>query len=771
MQYSPFRWLNSIDESKAEGGVFYGDSISDRWTSEGEAVVRPSRTQALEALQDWFSGANRKVPYLFGPYGIGKTSVLNYVIQQRMPGDSPPLIEIGVHGQPFSVEVMSVSIRQFASSFLVKQFEDGLSKEIQSLACEFWNPTADAQQLAGTILECDEVPKDSPLNDSALSVLQETLSNPWLTLTKALLRFCKRPFELWSLMEACRIEGPQCIDRFVKWARVQKLPPCVLVYGDPTLPATEGFSLTERGLSITAFDLFEKHNVPFLFELRDKTLPSEDNALPDTVLQRPRVANQPMTDYRFAKGLQEVRVPALRSEEALDCICGYHTRAQALRGIRPPRFCSERNTLPGSEGSCSRLPNSCRTARSVLNQTGTWPFLLQAVCFYWDEGCGEGVQGLEECLRKLKPTLWKHIAQWWSTLPEEEQSVFLSWLEGENRPTPDQYGRLSNLGMVFRVGKGRWIIPNLLKEWRGQSMKRKRVIRLDQPANDEVLNDLKEVLSSGQALAFIGNGCSIPVGYPSWRELICDLLDRCSKRQPLRASDFERMKRHPSPLFVAEGCKAVLGQEYYDFLSKEFGPRSPAFSDEHRILWRLFRQFLTSNYDPCLEHAFAEIYGKPADYFSHTNGDRMGRFPQEVNSEKQVIFHVHGHYDRSKECVLTESDYQKHYQDQGFLTTCTTLFQAHTVVFIGFSLEDELMGIPRRLTSIFQGSTGPHFAVLPYPADPGPWTKRQELRTKYRINAVFYPVTGDDHSARLRLLQSLIPPSATGMLSSPPHVP
>jgi len=772
---SPFRWPDPIDESKAEGGVFYGDSISNRWTSGKKAVVRPSREQAIKALQDWFSGADRKVPYLICPYGMGKTSVLNYVIQQRMPGGRTPFwVEIGVHGQPFSAEVMSMSIRQFADRFLVKQF-DGLSIRIRSLACEFWNPTADARQLAEGILECDDVPKDSTLNDLALSVIKGKLSNPWPMLPKELLRFCGRSPELWLLMETCRVkEEPQCINLFVtwavKWTKDQNPPPCVLVYADPRLPTTEVFiALAEGSGPINVFDLFEKHSVPFLFELRDVAFPSEDTSLSSAVLQQPRVPNQPMTNYRSTRDPQEVRVHALRPEEALDCICGHHPRAQSLGGIRTPRFCPK--------ASCSRLPGPCHMARSVLNETGTWPLLLQAVCFHWDKGCRGGVQRLKECLDELKPRLWKHMNQWWSTLPEEEQSIFLTWLEEKKRPTPDQYRRLSNLGMAFKLGKGRWRIPNLLKEWGEQFMKQEcvtphRVIRQDQPANDEVLSGLKEVLSSRQALAFIGNGCSIPVGYPSWRELICDLLDCCSKSQPRRASDFEQMRHHSSPLLAAEECKVVLGQEYYNFLPKKFGPRSPAFSDEHRILWRLFRQFLTSNYDPCLEHAFARIYRKPADYFSYTNEDRMGRFPQEVNSGKQVIFYVHGRYDRSKECVLTESDYQRHYQDQGFLTTCTTLFQTYPVVFIGFSLEDdELMGIPRRLTAIFQGSAGPHFAVLPYPAGPNPWTQRQELDRKYRIKALFYPVIGNDHSARLHLLQSLIPPSATGMLSSPPHVP
>ncbi|MBF0591893.1 MAG: hypothetical protein HQL02_07380 [Nitrospirae bacterium] len=38
--------------------------------------------------------------------------------------------------------------------------------------------------------------------------------------------------------------------------------------------------------------------------------------------------------------------------------------------------------------------------------------------------------------------------------------------------------------------------------------------------NDLNLQALKEVIKSARAIAFIGAGCSIPLGYPSWSELI-----------------------------------------------------------------------------------------------------------------------------------------------------------------------------------------------------------------------------------------------------------
>jgi len=282
-------------------------------------------------------------------------------------------------------------------------------------------------------------------------------------------------------------------------------------------------------------------------------------------------------------------------------------------------------------------------------------------------------------------------------------------------------------------------------------------IRQDQGANNSVIGQIKTAIQEKKAVAFVGSGCSIPLGYPSWQEFIAELIKKCQGKYPHRTAEFEHLKR-TNILFAAEECKKNLDISIYcSFIQKRFGPRTPSVSGEHKILWQLFRQILTSNYDPCLESALRNVHRNEEYYICYANEAQVSNLSKLLGENKLVLFYVHGYYNEPQNCIVTLSDYQDHYSKEYIRTACTSLFDNYPVVFIGFGLTDSyLMRIPDQLVAIYKGLKKQHYAILPYPSDVEPWTKRDELLQLHGVHTAFYPVTGDDHSKRLELLKKLL---------------
>ncbi len=293
---------------------------------------------------------------------------------------------------------------------------------------------------------------------------------------------------------------------------------------------------------------------------------------------------------------------------------------------------------------------------------------------------------------------------------------------------------------------------------------------LEEPANREVYQQMRDLLFEGQMVAFVGAECSIPLGYPTWGGLICKMLDKCIVRDPLLESRWrgyinslkEKTISNERLLEIADQCKKKLDTDYFELLKEEFGPKPEKYTREHEYLLKLpFHRFITSNYDACLYHALNAVHGDLNKSFSYED-DRMAMFATCNDETRNLIFHCHGRYLHPQEIILTESDYQKHYENTAYIRILSALFLSNNVLFVGFSLSDADFGqIPRQLAALFDNSGPKHFVLLPMPEGGDEFTRREEVRRRYNIRVIFYPVleTQDgkpDHSARTRILEKLL---------------
>jgi tetratricopeptide (TPR) repeat protein len=272
---------------------------------------------------------------------------------------------------------------------------------------------------------------------------------------------------------------------------------------------------------------------------------------------------------------------------------------------------------------------------------------------------------------------------------------------------------------------------------------------------------LYRTLNMGTTIAFVGAGCSAPLGYPAWKAFAKKLIEAtkvflCKRDSPSQTSadirQAERFIRQLSKrsisthevLHILDVCRSHFRstgtegeQQYLRELAAIFQPgtgiaqrRATAVNPYHALLRLPITRFVTSNYDLELEHALRDQRGIPADELglgteppNRTETPRRsftqeGEYANElalfamahVENAANLVYHCHGRIDRPASMVVTEQDYQRWYlrdQDRttsAFLQSLYLLFGSNPILFVGFSLDDDdLMRQLRVFTAATEG--------------------------------------------------------------------
>lgn len=163
---------------------------------------------------------------------------------------------------------------------------------------------------------------------------------------------------------------------------------------------------------------------------------------------------------------------------------------------------------------------------------------------------------------------------------------------------------------------------------------------------------------SRRAVLLVGSGTSIPVGYPSWPQLLDELRNSVVPELAQFPVDLDLLGRAE---LVRTALKAhrdrVDRQRQFDqYLSGRFASRTPSHTQVHRTLVRLpFCGFVTTNYDPAIEAAATyvqvgagrDFQCEPIDLCSDSP-DHAFRFLRGLGSATtpSAVLHVHGFWRR-----------------------------------------------------------------------------------------------------------------------------
>jgi len=216
----------------------------------------------------------------------------------------------------------------------------------------------------------------------------------------------------------------------------------------------------------------------------------------------------------------------------------------------------------------------------------------------------------------------------------------------------------------------------------------------------------------------VGAGLSVGAGYPSWKSLLQELIEKASKETTTstdKIGELYQLMEDPSKyLLVAEELKEILPSEFYTYIKTRFDNKSIVPTSVHAKLFSIPSNYIiTTNYDSLIERAYVKIKGDIPNIYTYKDAASIN-----YNLFEKEFFVLKAHGDSSRapmEIVLTEKDYRRIiFNQKGYQSILQTLFSTSTILFLGVSLNDpeinQLLGF---IHHIFHGGSPNHFALMP----------------------------------------------------------
>ncbi|CAM3827203.1 MULTISPECIES: SIR2 family protein [Flavobacterium] len=251
--------------------------------------------------------------------------------------------------------------------------------------------------------------------------------------------------------------------------------------------------------------------------------------------------------------------------------------------------------------------------------------------------------------------------------------------------------------------------------------------------------ELEKAIINNNLVIFIGAGCSMSLGFPSWKQLIEDIVENLNSKYG-ESSDvnfkniLNALRNNTKSLFeVIDKIENDLDHGMiYKKKSLEFiinkldgiSSKLPLTSEIHSKIWNVSDKIITTNYDKVLEKYLPENINPTI--FDNTN------VFQTLKSQKNnasFLYKIHGDYQNPDSIIFFKSDYNKIYDNQNSNNDALiNHFKEKTLLFIGFSLSDPFINdLFNDIKKIYNGYTiNEHYV----------FSTRNESFIKYDINTI-----------------------------------
>jgi hypothetical protein len=199
---------------------------------------------------------------------------------------------------------------------------------------------------------------------------------------------------------------------------------------------------------------------------------------------------------------------------------------------------------------------------------------------------------------------------------------------------------------------------------------------------------LGERARRGQLALFIGAGVSAAAGLPTWEQLVGELAEESG----LAGALGEGLTRLPPQDSAALLARELGRDRLAAFISRRFGPGPYALA--HALIAGLpVQEFVTTNYDPLVEQAAADI------------GREISVLPyDDAAPGRPWLLKLHGDARHPDSIVLTREEYLRLGDSRAALAgVLHSLLLTRHVLFVGTSmLDDDLIRVAHQVRSALQ---------------------------------------------------------------------
>ncbi|MCR8709454.1 tetratricopeptide repeat protein [Aliarcobacter butzleri] len=252
--------------------------------------------------------------------------------------------------------------------------------------------------------------------------------------------------------------------------------------------------------------------------------------------------------------------------------------------------------------------------------------------------------------------------------------------------------------------------------------------------------ELKRLISENKVIPFVGAGVSKDIKYKSgekafvnWKELLIKLneivLEEPTKNYIKHCIDTKKIDY----LQIADMIEKELSTtEFYKTLKEifniDFNEIDISTLELAKTIWELnCKLIITTNYDKVLYHGCSDTNKKFWDI--EAIHEQATSLRDGIN--QSTIWHLHGHIDNINNTILTSQKYNELYTTdstnsryKSALETLRTTINTKSLLFIGFSLDDEfVIKQLNRTIDIFGGNSHEHYVLCKQGSTPNTLNK------------------------------------------------
>lgn len=239
-------------------------------------------------------------------------------------------------------------------------------------------------------------------------------------------------------------------------------------------------------------------------------------------------------------------------------------------------------------------------------------------------------------------------------------------------------------------------------------------------------DSLIDELAARRCVIFLGSGASAPatkqvgeelVRPPTWAGLLKILLDKCPNDPQGSKNNAEILLNKENYLDCAEIIRetCLSTAEYNRCISQTFSGYEA--TDIHKAVEILDQKVvITTNFDCLYENHCRQGEGRDGyAILRYYDGGLIAR----MRSPTRLIIKAHGCTSEPERTILTKSDFFNARSDhKGFFDALESIFLTHTILFIGYSINDPEIQLILENNIITYPSSNPHYATMPEGSHP-----------------------------------------------------
>lgn len=221
-----------------------------------------------------------------------------------------------------------------------------------------------------------------------------------------------------------------------------------------------------------------------------------------------------------------------------------------------------------------------------------------------------------------------------------------------------------------------------------------------------IKQDLINKIIKNDIVIFVGAGLSINAGLPNWNNLIENILDGISSKEPKSEKLKEALKDDIlSPIEVLnkisdfrEDSISILESQI-----RKFDGCSPLVT--HHQIGKISNQIITTNYDCLIEKALNNF-----EVITYSNEYKVAKLSQ----YEKYIFKIHGDIQEPNKCILFPNEYDDLYSHAEKSSTfeLKKIISDKSMLFVGFSLSDPYISyVFDFINNLYSGFNPDHYVI------------------------------------------------------------